>query len=267
MTGMVSAANGNGFTLTMTQGLSGVAMTTHSGTHYAGMSGMGMMGQSQLISVDALLQPDGTWIASHVQSRLAAGGAMAAGIVTAISGSPVSQFTLVMHDGAGTGMMGTYLAGTTTVNVSDNTTFSIDSSGVDLANLPFTPRFDRASLTKAQRVEALSSGQMMQGGGMHGTMGGGTLTATSIYLGQQGLRGTVSGYAQTGSQGSFALTLPADSAYARLTGATTVTVYQQGSTELRGVASITNGSRVQVRGLLFRDGAVFRLVAARIHGA
>ena len=40
-----------------------------------------------------------------------------------------------------------------------------------------------------------------------------------------------------------------------------------GSTQLRGVASITNGSVVQTRGLLFRDGSVFRLVASRIVGA
>jgi hypothetical protein len=107
---------------------------------------------------------------------------------------------------------------------------------------------------------------MTQGGGMHGMMGGGTLTAASIYLGQQGLRGTVSGYTQSGSQASFALALPADSAFAKLTGATMVTVYQQGSTQLRGASNITNGSIVQVRGLLFLDGGVLRLVAGRIRG-
>lgn len=46
-----------------------------------------------------------------------------------------------------------------------------------------------------------------------------------------------------------------------------VTVHQQGSTQLRGAASISNGSVVQARGLLFRDGSVFRLVAGRIVGA
>ena len=39
-----------------------------------------------------------------------------------------------------------------------------------------------------------------------------------------------------------------------------------GSTQLRRVSSITNGSVVQTRGLLFRDGSVFRLVAGRIVG-
>ena len=101
---------------------------------------------------------------------------------------------------------------------------------------------------------------------MQGMMGGGNLAATSIALGQQGLRGTVSGYALSGSQASFTLTLPADSAFAKLTGATTVTVYQQASTKLRGLSNIANGSVVQARGLLFHDGGTFRFVAGRISG-
>ena len=106
----------------------------------------------------------------------------------------------------------------------------------------------------------------MQGGGGRDD-GGATLTATSVSLGQQGLRGTVSSYAQSGSQANFTLTLPADSSFTKLTGATTVTVYQQAGTKLRGLSNITNGSIVQVRGLLFRDGGVLRLVAGRIGSA
>jgi hypothetical protein len=264
MTGTVSGTSGSGFTLTMMQGLPGVALATHTGTHYDGMSGAHMMGHGQLVAVDASLQPDGSWLASHVQARMAAGGSMSGGVVTGITGSPPTQLTIVMHDGAGTGMMGTNLAGTTTVTVSDTTSFSIHASGVDLSGLPFTPRFDRASLTKGQRIEALSSGQMMQGGGMHGMMGGGTLASTSIRLGVQGIQGVVSGYTPNGAQATLTLTVPADSAFAKLTGATSMTVYQRAGTQLRGATSIANGTLVQVRGLLFLDAGAFRFVAERI---
>jgi hypothetical protein len=44
-------------------------------------------------------------------------------------------------------------------------------------------------------------------------------------------------------------------------------VYQQGVTELRGSTPIADGSTVQVRGLLFFDGGVFKLVAGRIIGS
>jgi len=96
---------------------------------------------------------------------------------------------------------------------------------------------------------------------------GRTVDAARVELKPQGLRGTVSGYASNGAQSSFTLTLPADAAFARLAGATTVTVYQQAGTQLRGLSSLTNGSTVQVRGLLFRDGNAFRLVASRIVAA
>jgi hypothetical protein len=267
LNGMVGSVVGSTFTLTMMQGMPGISLMTNAGTHYAGMTGMNMMGNSQLLSIDATMQPDGSWMATRVHSRVGVGGAMAAGVVTSLSGTPPTQLVMVTHDGAGNGMMAANLAGTTTVNISDATVFSIDARDVDLTNLPFSPKFDRSSLNQGQRIETFSTGQMMQGGGMQGMVGGGTLTATSIYLGQQGLRGAVSDYAQTGSQASFTLTVPADSAFAKLTGATTVTVYQQGSTQLRGVSNITNGSIVQVRGLLFRDGGVFRFVAGRIRGA
>src|SRR5690606_38545761 len=129
--------------------------------------------------------------------------------------------------------------GTTTVNIGDSTTFAIDALNVDLANLPFTPRFDRANVSAGQRVEALSTSQWMQGGGMHGMTGGGTLTATSVRLAQQGLRGTVSGYTPSGSEATFVLTVPADSAFAKLTGKTSVTVYQRATTLLTGAANVS----------------------------
>ena len=41
-------------------------------------------------------------------------------------------------------------------------------------------------------------------------------------------------------------------------------VYQQGKTQLRGLTAVTDGHTVQVRGLLFLDSGVFRLVASRL---
>lgn len=263
ITGAVGAMGNDTFTLSMMQGVTGIPLTTHAGTHYDGMGGMGMMGTGQLVSVQAMLQPDGSWIAGHVEARMAPGGAMSSGVVMTVTGTPPTQLMLAMHDGVGGGVTPMHLAGTTTVNIGDTTTFGIEPSSVDLTNLPFTPRFDRASLSSGQRVEVLSASQMTHGGGMHGTEGG-TLTATSIRLGEQGLRGTISGYAASGSQATFVLTVPADSAFARLTGKTSITVYQRSSTLLSGAASVTNGSVVQVRGLLFNEAGFFRLVAGRV---
>lgn len=264
ITGAVGGISGSTFTLSTTQGLTGTSLTAYSGTHFSDMPGMHMMTGNMLVSVDATLQPDGTWIVDHVQSQMGAGGAMAAGVVTGIVGNPPTQLTLVMHDGVGAGMMTSNLAGTATVNLASTTRFAIDTDGIDLSGLPFAPQFDLTHLSKGQAIRAWSSAQIEHDDYGMGGMPHGTVTASSIILNHQGLRGTVSGYTPNGSQASFTLTLPADSAFATVTGKTTVTVYQQGSTQVRGLARLANGNTVQARGLLFLDGGVFRLVASRL---
>jgi hypothetical protein len=161
-------------------------------------------------------------------------------------------------------MTGSYLAGTTTVNVSPTATFNIDTDNVDMSNLSFTAVFNDSTVLKGQRVDAVSSTGMMQGGGMGGMMGGGTVTASEIDLEQQGLSGAVSGYPGTGAPTTFTLTVATDSVFATLTGTTFITVFQQPGTELRGMTTITNGSTVHVRGLLFFDAGIYKLVAGRI---
>lgn len=264
--GTVAGGQGRAFTLSIAQGLGSTSMATHSGTHFSGMGDSHTMAGSMVVSVDAMPMADGTWRVDDVQSKMGAGGSMAGGIVTAITGSPATQLTLVMHDGAGSGMASADLAGLTAVNIGDATQFAIDADDVDMTGLPFTPRFDRGRLSKGQAIRAWSSGQIGHHGmgGMGGMGSGGTVDAASIELRPQGLRGTVSAYASNGARASFTLTLPVDSAFAKLTGATAVTVYQQGSTQLRGLSSLTNGSTVIVRGLFFRDGNAYRFVANRI---
>lgn len=262
--GSVGGISGGMFSLSMPQGLTDSTLTTNAGTQFAGLAGLGMMMNNMLVSVDATPQVDGTWIANRVQSRMGAGGSMAAGVVTALSGNPPTQATIVMRQGIGFGMRSANLAGTATINIDDGTQFAIDAGSVDLTGLPFTPQFDRTHLSKGQSIDAWSDAPMMQGGGMGGMMGGATVTASSIQLEEQGVRGTVSAYVLNGTEASFTLTLPTDSALARLTGASTMTVYQRSGTQLRGLSSIVDGNLLLVRGLLFLDNGVYRLVASRI---
>jgi hypothetical protein len=264
MTGTVMSFSGSSFTISMMQSAQNVSVNTGSGTQFEGMGGMGGMSNGMIVMVDATMQSDGTFMAQKVQSMMSmSGGSMADGIITSLTGSPVTQLIIGTMDGTGSGMMGSDLAGTLTVNVSPTAVFQIDSDNVDMSNLPFTPTFDETTIFKGQRAEAVSSTGMMSGGGMGGMMGGGTINASEIDLEQQGLSGAVSGYAGAAPT-TFTLTLPADSAFATLTGSTTMTVFQQAGTELRGMTTITNGSTVHVRGLLFLDAGTYKLVAGRI---
>ena len=73
----------------------------------------------------------------------------------------------------------------------------------------------------------------------------------------------LSGYSGS-APATFTLTLPSDSAFTWLTGSTAATVFQQARTELWGMPSVTNGTTVRIRGLLFFDADPYNLVASRI---
>jgi hypothetical protein len=268
MVGSVSSVSGSQFTMNMLMGMQSATFHTNSNTQFSGMSGMGMMSNGVIVSVDGITQADGSLLAQHVEYKWNNGGMMGGGIVTGITGNPPTQLNIVAHNGIGGGMMMSAIAGNITVNVSSSTPYSADSDNVDLANLPFTPTFDSSSIAKGQKIDVVSGGNMMSGGGM---MGGGssfgTINASQVELEQQGLFGTVSNYTANGSQASFTLTLPADSAFTTLTGVSSITVYKQNETQMHNLPAIANGNQVQVRGLLFYDSGAYKLVSTWIVGS
>ena len=269
--GTVSSVSGTSFTMGSMMGLQKATFTTDGTTQFSGsgLSGMGAMTSGMMVAVDASLQADGTYLAHRVEyMQTGSTGMVGQGLVSALTGNPPTQLTLVANGGMGGGMMASSIGGTLTVSLPASVPYSVDTDGVDLTNLPFTPPFDASSVTKGQRVDVVSGSGMMSGsGGMGGGMTGtlGTLTATQVRLEQQALHGTVSNYTANGSQATFTLTLPADSAFATLTGTTTILVYQQAGTQVSGTATaLANGQDVQARGLLFNDGGLYKLVTSWI---
>jgi hypothetical protein len=271
--GTVSSVSGTTFTMGSMMGLQKATFTTNSSTQFpsAGLSGMGGMTAGMMVAVDATLQADGTYLAQRVASmQTGAAGMVGEGLVSSITGNPPTQLTLVANGGMGGGMMASSIGGTVTVSLPSGVPYGIDADGVDLTNLPFTPTFDATTLAKGQHVDVASTSGMMSGSGGMGGMGGGmgslgTVTATQVQLEPQALHGTVSNDTANGTQATFTLTLPSDSAFSTLTGATSILVYQQAATQVSGTAAtVANGSDVQVRGLLFQDGGLYKLVASRI---
>jgi hypothetical protein len=251
--GSVSSLSGTQFTMNSMMGIQQQTFMTNASTQFAGngFSGLGAMTNGMMVAVNAALQADGTYLAQRVEAMgPGANGMMGSGVVTSITGNPPTQITIAANAGQGGGMMASSIAGTLTVTIPASTPYNIDSDNVDLTGLPFTPAFGPTSLTKGQRVEVVSGGGML-GGGMMG--GRGSLTATQVCLEQQGLHGTVSDYTVSGSQATFTLTLPADSAFTTLTGVTTVQVFQQADTHLHEILAVVNGNDLVVRGLLFYD--------------
>lgn len=262
--GTVTNAFGSSFTLGSMMGIQAGSFQVDASTQFtgAGLAAMGGLNAGMMVDVDAVLQADGTYLARRVEAMgPGATGMMGGGIVTGISGNPPSQLTLAMTSGMGGGMMASDLGGTVAVTLAAATPWTMDADGVDLTGLSFTPAFGPATVSKGQRVEVVSGSAMMAAGGMMGSGTTRTLAASQVRLEPQGLAGTVSGYASSGSQANFTLTLAADSAFSALTGTSTVQVYQQGGTVLHGLGSVANGETVDVRGLVFFDGTTYRLVA------
>lgn len=261
MVGSISSVSSSQFTMDMLMGMRSLTFATNSRTQFVGMSGMGMMGNGMIVSVDSVTQSDGSLLAQRVESMESdSNGMMADGIVTTMAGNPPIQLTMVTNDGIGGGMMMSAIGKTFTVNVSSSTPYNIDSDGVDMSNLPFNPTFDDSSIALGQRIETGSTGGMTDSG----MMGGDSINADEITLEQQGFRGTVSNYSASGSEASFTLTLAPESAFSTITGTATIRVYQQNGTHLHDTSSIGNGNQVGVRGLLFNDGGAYKMVATWI---
>ncbi len=268
MMGSVSSVSGSSFVMSSMQAAQSFTFATNQSTAFSGVS-MGSMGTGMLVMVDATLQADGSLLATRVQSMMNSGGMMGGGILTAVTGSPTAtSLTMVMQNGAGAGMMSTYFASGASVALNSSTTYEIDSDGMDMSGLPFTPVFDGSHIYAGQSVMPISSSGMMSGGMGGGMMGGGamdgTITATEMMLVPQGLSGTAAVAVSSGTAQSFALTLPPDSAFTTMTGASQITVVQQQATVVSGTSPIAAGTDLHVFGLLFYDGGQWKMVAARI---
>lgn len=262
MFGVVSSI-GNGYmVMTSLQAMNNFTIQTNAQTQFRGLAtSLSQLTPGMGVWVNAALQSDGTLLASRINAMMRSGGIMGGGIVTAVDGSPATQITIVMQNGAGASINTDYLSKTLTVNLTADTTYSIDDDRVDLTSLPFTPVFDASNILLGQSVLPVDdSGNIVSGD----TSSAGTITASSISLQERGFRGTTDTNLTAGTATTFTLTLPTDCAFTTLTGATTITVYQQTGTNLQYQTDIAAGSTVRVHGLLFQNESQWVLVASTI---
>ena len=267
MMGAVSSVSGSSFGMMSMQAAQSLTFATNSSTVFEGTS-MSGMNNGMLLIVDATLQSDGSLMATKVQSMMNSAGVMGGGVITAVTGQPPTSLTMVMQNGAGSGMMSSAFAAGVTIDMNGSTTYEIDQDNMDMSSLPFTPAFDSSNIHAGQSVMPISSSAMMAGGMGGGMMGGGnmagTITATGVELEPQGISGTVATAITSGGQTSFTMALPTGCAFYTLTGATSVTIYQQPKTVISTGSSIASGSTVHAFGLMFFDNGQWKMVASRL---
>jgi len=237
-----------------------LTFATDSNTTFQGITGLSQLSAGMIVEVDAQMQSDGTLLAKRVEVEEDSDDGMEVdGFISSVTGTPATQFTLdndfelgpiaALFDVLGIGT-------DTTVNVTSTTTFSVaDTDAVNLTGLAVT--FDANNLGKAQRVDVAAMHQAAF------SMTGLVLTADHVRLRQQSLQGTISNFSGS-TPGTFTLTVASDSAFALLTGQTTLTVQLLSGTSED--VTVANGGAVRVRGLLFFNGSTktYTLVASHV---
>lgn len=270
MMGIVSAVSSNSFSITPHQAANTFTYQISNETRFQGrIAQMAQLGTGMGVMVTARMQSDGSLLATNVRATMSAGGAMGGGIVTSVTpptGQPATAFAIVMQNGAGASINTDYLSKTVTVNVTDTTTFEIDTDRVSLSGLPFEPVFDRSNINVGQSVLPFSESDLVASTTACDTAGTscGTLTASTVRLREQGFRGTTDVAINPGTSTTFTLTLMPDCAFTALTGATEILVYQQTATNVEDNTAIPAGATLRVHGLLFNNGGQWVLIASTI---
>ncbi len=240
--GSVTAISAPNFTIQTKA--SSITFATDSNTQFKnGITSLAQLKVGDIVEVDGMTKPDGSKLATKVEVAEGQSGEEAEGIVTAVTGSPATQITIA-HQVDSTGTATAPVTVDLTINAS--TVFSVRADKLSLGSVP---AFDATHIGKGQRVEADT-----------GNSTAAPMVADKVKLREQALVGTVSAASASG----FTLTLNASSAFATLTGQTTVAVTVQSGTNLK--VTPANGSTVRVRGLVFVNAGAYTMLAARVDG-
>jgi hypothetical protein len=234
--GMLSGVSGTQFTITLGTSTHTLTFNTDSTTVFdPSTTVLSAIPKGTVLEVNGVTQSDGTFLAKKVEIETENQvGLETEGLVSQLIGSPATSFQLIAHEVTGPATVAPNLGANLTVNIANNTSFRVAGDDINLSGMSF--QFQSvADLAVGQNVEAdTEAGNSL------------SFTAKRIQLKQQALDGTVAGI--SGNQ--FQLTLDANSAFAKLTGVSTVNVFTSNDENKTG-ATLANGQRVRVRGLLF----------------
>ncbi|HEY0565595.1 MAG TPA: DUF5666 domain-containing protein [Terriglobales bacterium] len=246
--GTVVSVTSNSFVLKQDTGNS-VTIAIDSTTSFNDITGLSALKPGFIVEVDAVTASDGTLHATRIESETETetAGMEAEGLIRSISGTSlvIAVDQSAAHDDASRPTTGNDLS----VDIT-KAKFRVQAKKFNLSQLGFS--FGAITdLAVGQRIEVDTETESTS-----------AVSSNRIQLQQQALSGTVSGC--SGSLCTFTLTLPADSAFAVLTGQSTVTVNQVSDTQLKGIASFKDGDKVRVRGWVFHSSTGYNMAAARI---
>jgi hypothetical protein len=237
--GSVTAINAPNFTIQTTAGAS-IDFTTDANTRFKdGLTSLSDLKVGDIVEVDAETQTDGSKLATKVEREGNEQGEEAEGIISDISGTAPALTITIAHQVSSN--QSTNPPVTVQITTDANTQFSVRGDKLNI-----TGTFDATHIGKGQRVEADADGQASP------------IAARKLKLREQALVGTVS----NATTNTFTLTLDPSSAFATLSGTTSLTVTLASGADMK--TSLLDGATVRVRGLVFFDGTTYSMTAARV---
>lgn len=249
-----SVVSASATSLTIGVGESGTSMTftVSTATKLEGISTTSALVANQIVRVEGTSQADGSMLAKEIEVESADGnGVEVEGLVTSITGT---SFTMIVDDSSGQSTTSASLGKSITISA-PAAGFSVGKTKINVGSLTFA---SIADLHKGQRVEVDSDTAKTAGAGTvndDGAISG----AKKIKLEQQSLTGVVSAITSAG----FTLTLPTESAFAKLANVTSVVVVNNGA-QMKNGATISAGATLRVRGLVFATAGAYTMAAGRI---
>ena len=228
-----------------------LTLVTNSATVLQGFTALSTLTAGEPVDADIALQKDGSLLALRIHLHPAQAANMLVGPVTAITGSPATSFTQLVRQPAGPSVTSSATATSYTITVTGTTTFGLAPQANTLPTLPFTPVFTAATMIAGQNVAVDAT-----------SISGTAATAASVMLAPQTVDGVVASVTASGGFEVVTVTLPTQSALASLSGATSVVVYINASTQLMNAAAVPAvGSNIRFNGLLFNDSGTLRMLA------
>jgi hypothetical protein len=261
VTGVVTASSSSSITISAPQAVSPLTFALDGSSTLVDTTVVpsitpGSIPVNSVVEVTGTTRTDGTFLATRVELKAAAGHSAVEGIIVDLPALPATQFTTrAVHMASQSTALPVLGAAYLATGITTTTPFSVDSDLATLTGLPFTPTFDRNTIREIQNVEVFAA-----------TPDAASVTAARVRLQEQSITGLALVTASGTNTATITLTPDTDSAFAVITGQPTLTVFQQPNTLLTGFTSVPSGTRIRARGLLFFDpgDSTFKMVATQI---
>jgi hypothetical protein len=240
--GSVKSINAPNFTITTNS--TDITFATNANTNFNdGIKSLADLKVGDIVEVDSVTQSDGTKLATKVERECDSQGEELEGIISAVTGTPATTITIAHQVDSDDS---TNPPTTVDITLNASTQFVVRA---DKLNLSSPPAFDASHLGKGQRIEADANGTTAP------------ILAAKLKLREQALFGTVAA-SPAPTSGGFTLTLSPTSAFATLSGVTSVPVTIVSGTNVQ--VTPTAGATIRVRGLVFFNAGTYTMIAVRV---